>query len=224
MTALGTVIRPCCYFYSYWFGKVNYVPNLFERPIKPPGGDAEIGFVRCHMMNAVMSSRQHNVTVLKDRDPPGKAPICVRPLVDLICHRHKYGAKEQVCAERIRLIDIRAALGHQIPSDFDEQRQRDHKIVAICLDEVMPGYGGWVDVMFPEWSQKVLRGRFALQLNVFVRVYLNYTFPKTGTSTENHVSAAQWTKPDPKSAVKMPARPAITTRAALSVRKCRIIR
>lgn len=87
-----------------------------------------------------MSSRQHYVTVLQDRDPPGKTPVRVRPLVNLICHRHEDGTKEQVRAERIRLIDVGAALGHQIPCDFDEQRQRDHEIVAICLDEVMSRY------------------------------------------------------------------------------------
>lgn len=36
-----------------------------------------------------------------------------------------------------------------------------------------------------------------------------YTFPKIGSSTELHVSAAQWTNPDPKSAVIMPQNAAI---------------
>lgn len=45
------------------------------------------------------------------------------------------------------------------------------------------------------------------------------TFPTTGNSTEPHVSAAQCTKPDPKSAVTMPHTAATITTPMRSVRK-----
>lgn len=50
------------------------------------------------------------------------------------------------------------------------------------------------------------------------------TFPIMGKSTEPQVSAAQCTRPDPKSAVIMPQNAATNATLILSVRKCLIIR
>lgn len=50
------------------------------------------------------------------------------------------------------------------------------------------------------------------------------TFPTIGNSTEPHVSAAQWTRPEPKSAVIMPQSAAAVTMPIRSKRKYRIIR
>lgn len=50
------------------------------------------------------------------------------------------------------------------------------------------------------------------------------TLPTIGNSTEPHVSAAQCTRPDPKSAVMMPQKAATNTMPIRSKRKYRIIR
>lgn len=46
------------------------------------------------------------------------------------------------------------------------------------------------------------------------------TFPKIGRSTDPHVSAAQCTNPDPKSAVIIPQKAAAITTLIRSSRKC----
>lgn len=51
-----------------------------------------------------------------------------------------------------------------------------------------------------------------------------FTFPTIGNSTDPHVSAPQWTTPDPRSAVKMPQIAPIITALIRSKRKCWMIK
>lgn len=108
-------------------------------------------------MDAVVTARQHDVTVLQDHDPLGQPPVRVGPLVNLISHRDEDGAQEQVRAEGIPLVHVSTAPCQQVPGHFAEQRQRDHEVVPVRLDEVVPGNRRGIDVVLPEWPQKVLQ-------------------------------------------------------------------
>lgn len=58
-------------------------PDFLERPVQPPGGDAEIGLVRGHVVNSMVLAWQDDVVVLQHLDPGWQSEICMRPLVDL---------------------------------------------------------------------------------------------------------------------------------------------
>lgn len=64
---------------------------------------------------------------------------------------------------------------------------------------------------------------YRFSLDICMRAVV-LTFPTIGSSTEPHVSAAQWTRPEPKSAVKMPQSAAAITMPIRSTQKYRIIR
>lgn len=175
------------FFYSSAWKSIKGVPNLLQGPVQPASRDAEVRLVRGHMVNAVVLSRQHYVPVLQQDDPPGQAPVRVRPFVDLrmsgvhnlqltsaskrplkfnvhikppthlIRHGYENGAQEQVRAERVRLLTVRCVLCHQVVGDLAEDGQGQHEIVAIRLDKVVSRYRRRINVVFPEWSQKVLK-------------------------------------------------------------------
>lgn len=71
------------FFYSSAWKSIKGVPNLLQGPVQPASRDAEVRLVRGHMVNAVVLSRQHYVPVLQQDDPPGQAPVRVRPFVNL---------------------------------------------------------------------------------------------------------------------------------------------
>lgn len=138
----------------------------------------------------------------------------------LIRHRHKNRAKEQVSAEWVGLLSVDTVLSQQIVGHLSQNRERNHEIIAIRLDKIVPCDGRGIDMVLPERPQKVLKER--RQVMVFyliVILKIAHTLPRIGNSMENHVSAAQWTNPDPKSAVRIPASPATTTVPTLSMRK-----
>lgn len=57
--------------------------DCFERPVKPSSRNAEVSFVRRHVMNSVMFTRQNDVVILQNLNPDGQAKVCMRPLVNL---------------------------------------------------------------------------------------------------------------------------------------------
>lgn len=57
--------------------------QLLQRPVQPPGGDAEVRLVRGHVVDAVVTAREDDVVVLQPHHPGGEAEVRVRPLVYL---------------------------------------------------------------------------------------------------------------------------------------------
>ena len=65
--------------------------------------------------------------------------------------------------------------------------------------------GCGINMVLPKWANKILTN-IPLQLAIN-RNYDNITFPKMGKSIDPQVSAAQCTRPEAKSAEKIPATP-----------------
>lgn len=110
------------------------------------------------------------------------------------------------------------AEGEEVEGHDHERNYGQHAVVSVGLNEVVSGDGRGVDVMLSEGSYEGLRGQSrsrqerevrgpsVSERSVSEKVPRAYvTFPKTGISTEPHVSAPQWTSPDAKSAVSIPA-------------------
>lgn len=118
--------------------------------------------------------------------------------------------------------------GHVRQRDYGQ-----HAVVTIGLNEIVTGNGCGVNVVLSKRSYKGLQDRSDSPTEwktrnckcrkTFYWDYLEYkqwilvgeiglkmthgyvTFPKMGRSTDPHVSAPQWTNPDAKSAVSIPA-------------------
>lgn len=161
----------------------------------------------------------------------GKSKQVAVPGVDMVnlrCHegkKKKEGSKVMEMEPYLNrffiffLVQTRTrAEGEEVEGHDHERNYGQHAVVSVGLNEVVSGDGRGVDVMLSEGSYEGLRGQSRSRQEREVRgpsvsersvsekvprVYV--TFPKTGISTEPHVSAPQWTSPDAKSAVSIPA-------------------
>lgn len=144
----------------------------------------------------------------------------------LIGHCHKNCKQEPVTYPHELLLHVRFGQCQKIPCELRQDWYRDHKIITVGLDEIVSRYTGRIYMMLAEWSQEILKvkrnfSNNSLRIrtnNRFQVLQIYLTFPRIGSSTDPQVSAAQWTKPEPKSAVMMPHKAAIAMELRFSSR------
>lgn len=84
----------------------------------------------------------------------GSAPVKV---AHLIGHRDEERQQEHVAVPGELLLDVLLGQRQEVPDHAGQERNGHHEVVAVGLDEVVPGYGRRIDVVFPERTQEILQ-------------------------------------------------------------------
>lgn len=100
--------------------------------------------------------------------------------------------------------------GEEVEGHVCQGDDGQHAVVSVGLDEIVTGDGCGVDVVLSERAYEGLQDAAETRpldrrLGRARTGSGSLTFPKTGRSTDPQVSAPQWTSPEAKSAVRIPA-------------------
>lgn len=127
-----------------------------EGVVEPAGCDAEVAVVWRNVVDAMVSARQQNVSVLQPHDGCRQPKVRVRPLVNLVSETDEDDEQVDVHLPAVRLANLCWRVRQELVGHASKRNQTDGKVVTVCLDEVMTSDRCWVNVMLTEWPDQSL--------------------------------------------------------------------
>lgn len=74
----------------------------------------------------------------------------------LVCHRDKDTKQKEITTPIIRFRYDRNIVVLKVVKQISETRNYHHKVIAVCLDEIVSCNSCWINVMLSEWPNKSL--------------------------------------------------------------------
>ena len=126
------------------------------------------------------------------------------PLVDLVREGDHDAKRHEEAVGEVPVMVGFFGLEESVERQAGKRDERDEAVVAVRLDEVVTRYGEGIDVVLSKRADERLGEQGGVRVNAQRMCDGNRTLPKIGISTEPQESAAQWTRPDIKSANRIP--------------------
>jgi hypothetical protein len=117
----------------------------------------------------------------------------------LIGHRDEERQQEHVAVPGELLLDVLLGQRQEVPDHAGQERNGHHEVVAVGLDEVVPGYGRRIDVVFPERTQEIFAQDRELHRAPSVRRPVHQPGAEVGgddAAERRHHQRAQVVQPD----------------------------
>ena len=132
-------------------------PHHLQGVVTPAGGDAEVGFMGCYMVDPMMQPGEDQVPVLQPHHSPREARVRVRPLVDLVGEGDEQTQHQEEAVQGVVSSDLILILPVDQERHEGEGREGHQAIVTVGLNEVVSRDGQWVHMVLSEGTDERLQ-------------------------------------------------------------------